>query len=58
VSFSDEQLLENLATLVDAVQRARPASFRGQYIKNMVLTTTMGPGIKLDLPEALALKAA
>jgi len=58
VSFSEEQLLENLATMVDAVQRARPSSFRGQYIKNMVLTTTMGPGIKLDLPETLALKAA
>ncbi len=58
VSFSEEQLLENLATVVDAVQRARPPSFRGQYIKKMVLTTTMGPGIKLDLPETLALKAA
>lgn len=57
-SFPEENLVENLATLVDAVQRARPASFRGQYIKNVVLTTTMGPGIKLDLPDTLALKAA
>jgi len=58
VSFPEEKLIENLAAFVDAVQRARPSAFRGQYIKNMVLSTTMGPGIKLDLSETLALKAA
>lgn len=58
VSFSPQQLLENLATLVEAVVRARPSGAKGQYIKNITLTTTMGPGIKLDLPQTLMLKAA
>jgi len=58
VSFPSEQLLENLATLVEAVVKAKPSGAKGQYIKNITLSTTMGPGIKLDLPRTLALKAA
>lgn len=58
VSFSSEQLLENLATLVEAVVKAKPSGAKGQYIKNITLSATMGPGIKLDLPQTLALKAA
>jgi large subunit ribosomal protein L1 len=58
VSFTKEQLLENLTALVDAVVRARPTGAKGQYIKSIYLTTTMGPSVKLDLAEALALKAA
>lgn len=58
VSFSSEQLLENLTTLVEAVVKAKPSGAKGQYIKNMTLSTTMGPGIKLDLPQTVALKAA
>jgi len=58
VSFADEQLLENLATVVDEVVRARPPGAKGQYIRNIVLTTTMGPGIKIAIPEALALRPA
>jgi large subunit ribosomal protein L1 len=57
-SFPPERLRDNLAALVEAVQRAKPGGVKGQYVKNMVLTTTMGPGIKLDLAEALALKVA
>jgi large subunit ribosomal protein L1 len=57
-SFTPEKLRDNLAALVEAVQRAKPSGVKGQYVKNMVLTTTMGPGIKLDLAEALALKVA
>lgn len=55
-SFEDQKLGENLSALVDAVNRAKPSGAKGVYIKNMVLTTTMGPGIKLDLAQATALK--
>ena len=57
-SFDNQKLLENLAALVDAVQKARPSGAKGQYIRSITLTTTMGPGIKLDLPQTLALAAA
>lgn len=58
VSFSQEKLAGNLAALLDAVKRAKPASAKGQYIKKIVLTTTMGPGIKLDTSEVLAMQTA
>lgn len=58
VSFEDQKLLDNLSTLVDEVTRARPSGSKGQFIRNIVLTTTMGPGIKLDLPQTLALRPA
>ncbi len=49
VSFSAESLLENLVTLVDAIIKAKPSGAKGQYIKSITLTTTMGPGIPLDI---------
>lgn len=55
VSFETPLLVENLAAAVDAVVRAKPAGAKGSYLRNAVLTTTMGPGIKLDLPATLAL---
>jgi len=58
VSFDEDKLLENLGYLVDAVLRAKPSGAKGQYVKNVSLTTTMGPGIKLDLQPTLALTAA
>lgn len=58
VSFDDQKLLDNLGTLVDEVARSRPSGSKGQFIQNIVLTTTMGPGIKLDLPQTLALQPA
>ncbi len=58
VSFEESQLLENFAAVIDEVVRARPAGVKGQYIRNIVLTTTMGPGIKVAIPEALALRPA
>ncbi|MEW6232108.1 MAG: 50S ribosomal protein L1 [Chloroflexota bacterium] len=58
VSFTEQQLLENLASLVEAVIKAKPSGARGQYVQNIVLTTTMGPGIKLDLPPTLSLTVA
>ena len=57
-SFDADKLLANLTAVVEAVAKAKPASVKGQYIKSAFLTTTMGPGIKLDLRTALALSAA
>ena len=47
-SFSEEQLGENLRTLMDAVIKAKPAAAKGTYIRSAVLSSTMGPGIKLN----------
>lgn len=47
VSFTDEQLTENLNTLLDLIRKARPAAVKGHYMKNVVISSTMGPGIKL-----------
>ncbi|TAK12551.1 MAG: 50S ribosomal protein L1 [Anaerolineae bacterium] len=47
-SFDAPKLRDNLAALMSAVKRARPASAKGTYIKKVVMTTTMGPGIKID----------
>ncbi|HIE16671.1 MAG TPA: 50S ribosomal protein L1 [Dehalococcoidia bacterium] len=54
VSFDDEKLLENLAALIEAVVKAKPSGAKGQYIKSAFLTTTMGPGIRLDLKPLLS----
>lgn len=47
VSFTKEQLLENAETLLDAVLRARPAAVKGQYVKSITLSSTMGPALKV-----------
>ncbi len=47
-SFTEEQLLANLTALLEAVVRAKPAASKGQYIRSITLSTTMGPGIKVD----------
>ncbi len=48
VSFDSEKLNENIKTIFDLINRARPAAVKGTYMKNLVLSTTMGPGIKVD----------
>ena len=53
-SFSEEALLENVRTLVGAVNKARPSGAKGTYIKRISLSSTMGPGVTLDIPSALA----
>jgi large subunit ribosomal protein L1 len=58
VSFEPAQLSENLAVLVDAVSRARPSASKGQYFKSLTVTSTMGPGIRVDVPAVLAQAAA
>ena len=52
-----EQLVENLATLVDAVNRAKPSAAKGQYFKGLTVASTMGPGIHVDVPALLATAA-
>jgi large subunit ribosomal protein L1 len=47
-SFSERALLENYATLVEEIMRAKPAAAKGRYIQSITLTTTMGPGIHVD----------
>lgn len=51
LSFEVDQLLENVRALVAAINRAKPAAAKGQYIKSLVLSSTMGPGLKIDLRE-------
>jgi large subunit ribosomal protein L1 len=51
-SFGEKQLYENLAALMEAIKKARPASVKGTFIKRITLTSTMGPGIKLDPIQA------
>jgi len=48
VSFDVEGLKENLVALLDALNRAKPSTAKGQYIKRVTLSTTMGPGVKVD----------
>jgi large subunit ribosomal protein L1 len=57
VSFQTDRLLENFATMVDAVARARPPGATGRYIRKIVVTSSMGPGVKIDPVEALAMEA-
>ena len=58
ISFDADKLLANLTAIVEAIIKAKPTSAKGQYIKSAYITTTMGPGIRLDLRTALSLSAA
>jgi large subunit ribosomal protein L1 len=53
-SFEEAQLVDNLAALVDAVNRAKPSGAKGQYLRTLTVATTMGPGIRVDIPGVLA----
>ena len=50
-SFTEEQLNENLKTLLDAIVKARPATLKGQYLKSITLASTMGPGVKVSVAK-------
>ena len=58
VSFDDKMLMDNLTAVMEAVVKAKPSGAKGQYVKSAYITTTMGPGIKLDLATALTLTAS
>jgi large subunit ribosomal protein L1 len=57
VSFTAEQLLNNFAALMEAVQAAKPAAARGVFIRRITLNATMGPGVKVDVGQAMQLKS-
>ncbi len=57
-SFGTEELVANLATLIDSINRARPSGAKGQYLRNLTIASTMGPGIRVDVPALLAVAAA
>ena len=49
VSFSEEAISQNVKALVDAVQKAKPTGAKGSYLKRIAVSSTMGPGVKIDL---------
>ncbi len=49
VSFGPDKLLENAKTLLDSVMKARPAATKGKYVRSIALSSTMGPGVRVDL---------
>lgn len=51
-SFDDKKLVENITFFIDAIQKARPAGAKGTFMKKVTLSSTMGPGLKLDLSKA------
>jgi large subunit ribosomal protein L1 len=58
VSFDEEQLAKNVGALVDAIVRAKPSGAKGTYIRGLTLASTMGPGVRLDVPQTLALASS
>ena len=54
VSFTEEMLADNFKAIMDAIVKAKPSALKGQYIKNITLTSTMGPGVKVDTTKYLA----
>ncbi len=57
-SFGPDELVGNLAALVDAVNRAKPTGAKGLYLRSLTVASTMGPGIRVDMPALLAVAAA
>jgi len=58
VSFDEQKLVENFSALMDAIQKARPSGAKGNYVNRITMTTTMGPGIKIDANQALSMEAS
>ena len=54
VSFTEEQLQENFQAVIDAIIKAKPAAVKGAYLKSVTLTSTMGPGVKLNATKLMA----
>jgi len=58
VSFDEQKLLENFAALMEAIRKAKPSGAKGNYIRRIVMTTTMGPGIKVDVTQAQSMEVS
>ena len=58
LSFDDKRLLDNIHAVVDTINKVKPATVKGTYIKSVYLSSTMGPGIKLDVNKLAAVKTA
>jgi large subunit ribosomal protein L1 len=58
ISFDEKKLLENLTAIIDSIVKAKPSGAKGQYIRTASISTSSGPGIKLDLRPTLALTAS
>jgi large subunit ribosomal protein L1 len=58
ISFEDKRLLDNIHAVVDTINKVKPATVKGTYIKSVYLSSTMGPGIKLDVSKLAAVKTA
>ncbi len=58
ISFPPDKLLDNLAAVMDAIKKARPSAAKGTYIRRATLTTTMGPGIRLDTTALTSMEMA
>ncbi|WP_417520243.1 50S ribosomal protein L1 [Minwuia sp.] len=56
-SFTEEQLIENARSLMDALMRAKPSGAKGQYLKRLAVSSTMGPGVKIDTGSVTAQQA-
>ena len=50
-SFTEEMLADNFQTLIDAILKAKPSALKGSYLKSVTLTSTMGPGVKLNVAK-------
>ncbi|HEX6129613.1 MAG TPA: 50S ribosomal protein L1 [Candidatus Limnocylindria bacterium] len=57
-SFTPDQLQANVATLVDAINRSKPSGVKGTFMRTLTLAPTMGPGVRIDIPSALAAASA
>jgi large subunit ribosomal protein L1 len=55
-SFDEKRLLENMAAVTDAIRRNKPSGAKGTYVKRITLTSTMGPGIRLDVNQAMDMR--
>ena len=53
VSFTNDALLENLNAFINVILKAKPSVVKGAYIKNVTISSTMGPGVKLDLTDIM-----
>jgi large subunit ribosomal protein L1 len=58
LSFEDKRLLDNIHAVVDTINKVKPATVKGTYIKSVYLSSTMGPGIKLDVSKLASVKTA